>query len=276
METVSITCVVENTALRGLKAEHGAAFLVRAGEQQVLLDTGASGVALLHNLQALGAHPNQVDAVVLSHSHPDHAGGLASLMGHLRRRIPLFAHPAIFNERFSKGEEGYAPRGMALPRERLEEWFDLQLSDQPMAVAPSVHTTGEITSRPFLEGRSPHHYVRAERRYRPDPYQDDLSLVLETGSGMFVVCGCCHAGLTNTLAQVAEQHPDRPICGVAGGTHLLETSGEALRQVGDFLAQLPEVQLWLNHCTGSAALAYLQKRFGQAAHPLPAGASVIL
>ena len=58
------------------------AYLVNTGSQLVLVDTGAAGLfgptlgKLLVNLKAAGYQPEQVDAVVITHMHADHVGGL--------------------------------------------------------------------------------------------------------------------------------------------------------------------------------------------------------
>jgi len=58
------------------------AYLVNTGEKLVLVDTGAAKLFgptlgnLLANIAASGYKPEQVDAVLITHMHPDHVGGL--------------------------------------------------------------------------------------------------------------------------------------------------------------------------------------------------------
>ncbi|MDR2102104.1 MAG: MBL fold metallo-hydrolase [Treponema sp.] len=51
------------------------AFLVRGGGRIVLVDTGF-GTTLFESMQTLGIEPGQVDAVLITHMHGDHIGGL--------------------------------------------------------------------------------------------------------------------------------------------------------------------------------------------------------
>ncbi|MFW5890362.1 MAG: MBL fold metallo-hydrolase, partial [Marinilabiliaceae bacterium] len=72
---MEITTLVENlTYLQGTKGEHGLSFLIEAGGERILFDTGQSDL-LTRNARALGVDLAAIDAVVISHGHYDHTGG---------------------------------------------------------------------------------------------------------------------------------------------------------------------------------------------------------
>lgn len=269
-----LTCVVDNAVAHGVElwGEHGLSFLVESTGGRVLLDAGSSGAVLAHNLHVLSSEPESLDAIVLSHAHRDHSGGLSALMGRVRG-LSLYGHEDLFQPRFRKADGECRPIGIPWGPERMAEWFDVRLSREPRQVVPGVWTTGEIGERAAPMGRSARHFVRMGGRYVPDPYRDDQALVLETGAGLVVVCGCCHAGLLNTLRHVLRTF-GRPIQAVMGGAHLVDASEAHLEEVVAFLQGLSPMGLWLNHCTGEQALFRLVQSFGSQVHPCPAGTQV--
>jgi len=139
-----------------------------------------------------------------------------------------------------------------------------------------VWTTGEIRQRPEPEGRSSHHLVPGGDGWQPDPYRDDMSLVVQTHEGLAVICGCCHAGLLNTLAHVRRtfQHP---IIAVLGDTHLVDADEAYWQHIVAVLHDTyGSLRFYLSHCTGERAYVALANTFGDRVHPCPVGTTVTL
>jgi 7,8-dihydropterin-6-yl-methyl-4-(beta-D-ribofuranosyl)aminobenzene 5'-phosphate synthase len=259
-----ITCIVDNAvqASSRLWGEHGLAFLVEIGDGRVLFDAGQSGAVLLHNLAVLGVDPATIDALAISHAHYDHTGGLPTLLECTRPGLPFYAHPDLFRERFARRRERPEFIGLPLAREALEAQTVLRLSAEPQQILPGVWTTGEIALRPEPVGGSSHHLVREGVDWIPDPYQDDMALVIERTAGLILLCGCCHTGLLNTLSHVQRTF-ERPIAAVAGGTHLAGAGPDHLRHVGQVLLEMESVQrVYLNHCSGEVAFHSLLLALG--------------
>ena len=266
-----ITCVVDDEAMpgSGLLAEHGISFFIASGGQGVLFDTGSTSRVLLANLARLEIGVEQIDALVISHAHYDHTGGLAGLL-ELRSGIPLDAHPDLVRERYARTSSGVEKIGPVVGRAVLEKRVSLHLTTEPVEVAPGVWTSGEIAERAEIEGRSPRHVIRQGEDWLPDPYGDDLAVVLKTVEGLALICGCCHAGLLNTLHQVRHAFGAQPAT-IVGGTHLKDTAGADLDHVVEVLEQGGPPDLWLGHCTGRKAFRTLQAAFGERVRPCQAG-----
>jgi 7,8-dihydropterin-6-yl-methyl-4-(beta-D-ribofuranosyl)aminobenzene 5'-phosphate synthase len=273
---MQIRCVVENSAQRSSEfwAEHGVSFHIQTAGGQVLFDTGQSGTILLHNAKLLGVDLGQIDALAISHAHHDHTGGLAQAFQHTRPMIPLYANPDLFRERYTQRGEEYVSIGMEMPREELAERVEVRLSADPVEMVPGVWTTGEIDQRLEFEGRSPAHCIKADGGWQPDPYRDDLSLVLEGEGGLVVLCGCCHAGLLNTLAHVRRAF-QKDIVAVVGGLHLAIATAEMLdRAVEALRTTYGSPRLYPNHCSGERAYVALAGAFGDLVEPCPVGTTL--
>jgi 7,8-dihydropterin-6-yl-methyl-4-(beta-D-ribofuranosyl)aminobenzene 5'-phosphate synthase len=225
-------------------------------------------------LGLLGECPRDASALVLSHGHQDHTGALLTILAQ-KPGLPLYASTDLFRSRFALREGRYTPIGLPLNQEEVSQLADLRLSDVPAEVLAGVWTSGQITERLEPEGRSARHMVSTDEGWQPDPYLDDMSLVMETQEGLIVVCGCCHAGLLNTLAHIRRTF-QRRVVAVLGGTHLVEADDLHLGRVIDVLRDTYDSpRLYLNHCTGERGYVALASAFGDQVNPCPVGTTLI-
>jgi 7,8-dihydropterin-6-yl-methyl-4-(beta-D-ribofuranosyl)aminobenzene 5'-phosphate synthase len=268
--------VVENDPARpGLMAEHGLSLWIEHDDQVLLYDTGA-GRALLPNLAALGLDPGRIDAIVLSHGHYDHVGGLAELT-ELRTasglRTPVWCHPGVFAPHLKEalgrlGDIG-PPKGTAEAYEALGAefyFFETPVSPWPgvTLLAPVARRTDFETTWEGLVTRGPGGAIL------PDPFDEDLALVIESDQGIAALTGCAHAGIINVLL-AAEEHLGRPLDTLAGGTHLGPASAEHRAKAFDALAAHQGLRLAAGHCTGHAVVAELTSLLGDRFTHLRAG-----
>jgi 7,8-dihydropterin-6-yl-methyl-4-(beta-D-ribofuranosyl)aminobenzene 5'-phosphate synthase len=274
-KTMQVICVVDDAVQRSSSfwGEHGLAFLIETEGRRLLFDTGQSGTILLHNLGLLGVDPETIDALAISHAHYDHTGGLPALLEHLHTGTPLYASPDLFRQRFSRRKGKPESIGLSLTREDLATRLALSLNARPQGILSGLWTTGEILERPEVEGKSDYHLMREGEALVADAYHDDMALVLDMGDRLVLLCGCCHAGLLNTLAHVKRTF-DRPIAAIVGGLHLTGAVAEDLQRIGQMLAAMPALQrVYPNHCTGEAAFVALTQILGPSVvRPCPAGA----
>jgi len=271
-----ITCVVNNTVIpdKGLKGEHGLALWIDTPHGYVLYDTGQSRSVLTHNLKKLGLDAADIDKIVLSHAHYDHTGGLEAVLSK-NDRVTLYAHADIFTPRYAFRRGTYESIGIKADRDSLAGRVELNLSSLPVEIIPGLWTSGEIFERGEVEGRSNHHFIHVDDEWQPDPYRDDLSLILKVTKGLVLICGCCHAGLLNTILQVRRNF-DEPIIAIIGGTHLGSMDGDTMAHIIDVLKGLFEEQpdYYLNHCSGENAVKVFREAFSGRVENFAVGAEL--
>ncbi len=270
---ITVTVLAENTAgQRGVLGEHGLSLWIETPAARVLFDTG-QGLVLARNAAALGAALDCADAIVLSHGHNDHTGGLLQAM-EAAPGARLFLHPAARRPRFSL-RQGQA-REIGMPaaaraalagRGTAPHW-----TLGPTEIAPGVFVSGPIPRRTGYEDTGGPFFLDAEGA-APDPLEDDQALWVETPGGAVVLAGCAHSGIVNTLDFI-RGHAGRPIRALAGGLHLGAASDERLAQTIEALSRFDPTALWPCHCTGLPATARLLAAFGPRGHAAGAGTRI--
>jgi 7,8-dihydropterin-6-yl-methyl-4-(beta-D-ribofuranosyl)aminobenzene 5'-phosphate synthase len=259
MGDVRITVLVENTAGgRGLLAEHGLSFWIELGSHRFVFDTGQSDI-LFHNAQVLGIDLRTVDAIVLSHGHYDHTGGLRRLLK-TAPAAPIHLHPQTLEAKFSCHKEQSRSigmeRGMALELQQRIQGGLGSFTRGPAEILSGVWATGEIPRRSALEDTGGPFYLDPDCT-RPDGLLDDQALVLDIKDDLVVVLGCAHAGVVNTLDYVAQLFPGRPIRTVLGGMHLVRASQARIAPTIEALRRHQVQRIGPAHCTGPEAVREL-------------------
>ena len=160
-------------------------------------------------------------------------------------------------------------------REELSARLTLKLSAASQEIVPGVWTTGEISERTEFEGRGKAHRMVSEGQLVVDAYRDDMALVLQIDDRLTLLCGCCHAGLLNTLEHV-ERVFAQPVVQIVGGLHLAGVTEDDLHRATARLAAMPALQrIAPCHCTGEAALLTLAQTLGaNLVRSSPAGTAI--
>ncbi|MBN1282567.1 MAG: MBL fold metallo-hydrolase [Proteobacteria bacterium] len=220
-----ITIVYDNNRPEdaALRADWGFACVVDYAGRRVLFDTGADGDILLRNMKHLGIDPSVIDAVVISHSHWDHTGGLKKFLA-ARKGVPvhlLASFPPELKDSVSAGG------GV------------LREASAPAAVAERFETTGEMGVA-----------IREQ------------ALVVKTPAGLVVVTGCAHPGIAKIVEQ-ASQHGGGGIALVVGGFHLKDATGEEIEEVVRAFRRLGVKKVAPCHCTGEGARGAFAREYGE-------------
>jgi 7,8-dihydropterin-6-yl-methyl-4-(beta-D-ribofuranosyl)aminobenzene 5'-phosphate synthase len=250
-------------------AEHGFSAVVSVFEQErahkVLFDFGFSETGALQNARTMGVELSGVEALVLSHGHIDHHGGLPAILRHIGRKgVELVVHPAAFRDaRYLKVSDERAIRLPTPDRERLErEGARVVEAAQPrLLLGGRLLFLGEIPRRTAFERGMPKARYKEGGAEKFDAIEDDSAVVAHVrGRGLVVLSGCAHSGIVNTVAYAREVTGVEPVFAIMGGFHL--TGPDAAEAVEPTVAALQAFAprfIAPTHCTGRKAIARIEQ-----------------
>ena len=242
-----------------LRAEHGYSLLVtvtRDGHtDRILYDAGLSRDGTIHNLDVLEVDPKDLRAVVLSHGHADHHGGLEGLFGRVGSSMPLVVHPHAWRERkvvFPTGAEIRLPPPSHNDLDR-EGWQVIEEQGPSILLGGSVLVTGQIDRTTEFEKGFPLQYAEVSGAWEPDTWiWDDQAIAIHVrGNGLIVLSSCSHSGVVNVLRHVTKVTGVEHVVGFIGGLHL--TGGLFEPIIPATLAEIAAIRPDLvvpGHCTG--------------------------
>lgn len=207
----------------GLETSWGFACLIEGLNHTVLFDTGGDGGILLSNLQHMGLDPRIVEAVVLSHIHGDHTGGLDAFLA--KNSDVTVYMPASFPISFQKEllRIGAATRTVSGPQQLMH----------------GVYSTGEMN-----EGIK------------------EQALIVDSREGLIVITGCAHPNVAD-MAEQAQKYLDKNIYLLMGGFHLGGSSDTEVRAIIERLKALGVQKVAPSHCTGDRAIRLFHEAWAE-------------
>jgi 7,8-dihydropterin-6-yl-methyl-4-(beta-D-ribofuranosyl)aminobenzene 5'-phosphate synthase len=266
---VRVTVLVDNNTSRAnLKAEHGLSLWIEYGEKRILFDTGQSN-ALVTNAEKLGIDLAQTNAIVLSHGHYDHTGGLYAVLD-FATKAKIYLHPAAIETKFSHKTTVAKSIGMSASARKAIQSRNIIWTAAPAWLFPSVAVTGQVPRINDFEDVGGSFFLDEIRR-KADELLDDQTLFIESAKGLIVVLGCAHAGVVNILNHVAKITNQRNAYAIIGGMHLVNSTLARIENTIEAFKEYDVQKIIPLHCTGRKAMEALKTAFGDNCLCLGAG-----
>jgi 7,8-dihydropterin-6-yl-methyl-4-(beta-D-ribofuranosyl)aminobenzene 5'-phosphate synthase len=241
--------------------------------RNVLIDFGFTPEALINNADLVGVDPAKLDALVLSHGHYDHFGGLSGFLrannGKLKNTLPIY----IGGEEAFCSREWTAPpvRGDfgALDRKAIEDAnLAVTYAEGPAIVADHGFTTGHIDQTSFEKILSPSamkigvdHGIgcyadklpedERTKTIIPDQFRHEIAIAFNLrGRGLIVLSSCSHRGVINVIKQARATSGVNKVHAVIGGFHLAPYKEDYVRETVTAIKDMDIDYVIPLHCTG--------------------------
>jgi 7,8-dihydropterin-6-yl-methyl-4-(beta-D-ribofuranosyl)aminobenzene 5'-phosphate synthase len=262
---------------RTLVSEFGLAMHVesRRGTQtrSVLVDFGYTPEALINNTELLGIDPSALDALVLSHGHYDHFGGLVGFLqkhkSRLKPKLPLYVGGEdCFCSREWTGPPVRGDFGVLDRRALKDANLAVTYAEGPSLVADHGFTSGQIGLRSFEKLLSPtamkigvqdglgcyaDGLPENERTQTlvPDQFRHEIAIAFNLkGRGLVLLTSCSHRGVVNAIKQARAASGIEKVHALVGGFHLAPYQDEYVQQTVEALKDINVDYVIPLHCTG--------------------------
>ncbi len=267
-------------------AEHGFSALieVQSGDKRgkIMFDTGVSKQGILYNMDLMEVDAHDIQAIILSHGHADHAMGLPGLLDRLGRLgMPVILHPDAFLAR-----RLVLPNGMELqlpPPNRADlSRMGVEIVEEvgpSMLVDGMVLLSGEVARTTEFEKGLRGHEAWHGDHWEPDPliHDDQCAIIHVKGKGLVIVTGCGHSGIINVIRNAQRITGIDKVYAVIGGFHLTGPGFEPIIEptVAALKAIAPDC-LVPGHCTGWRAVSRIAAELPDAFIATSVGTTFVL
>lgn len=244
-----------------LLGEHGLSFLIKINNKKILFDTGQSDI-FLKNSKFLEEELSDVDYVVLSHGHYDHTGGLTHFLK-INKKAKVIMKKKALDVKYSGSTGSMREVGFRVNRIHSAYSNEVIYLKDNYKISNEVEIITNIGEYTDFENDETNLFIKKNKEFIPDPFEDELFLVIKENEKINIITGCAHRGIINICKTAVKYSGIDKINLLMGGTHIKSKSQERIAKTVKELKDLNIENIVAGHCTGIEGYMKLKEQIGE-------------
>ncbi|MDO4478583.1 MAG: MBL fold metallo-hydrolase [Lachnospiraceae bacterium] len=270
-----VKILMENTTNDpALHAEHGLSVYIESQGHKLMVDTGASDLTW-ENAKAMGVDVSQVERLLISHGHFDHAGGI---MGFTK----LNPTASIHMKSTAFGDFYHGDRYIGVDK-RIEELPQLSKSYGNAFLDTDISIMTRFPGRLYWPAGNKELTVKTpEGDFVQDSFDHEHCLVVRENGRFALFSGCAHNGILNIVGKFREVYGLAPHA-VFSGFHMMKDGAYTPEEISDIENTatslknfFPKTIFYTGHCTGDAAYDLMKPIMGDQLQRMYTGLSLTI